>query len=215
MDGDAGRPYPRRDGKVGLYTFEKMWDNGFRQITSGAKPIESAKDMDGLKIRVPVSPLSISMFKALSASPTSLQFSEVYSALQTASSMRRKIRCRSSRSPSSTRCRSTAPSATTSGTASGSSPTAGPGKPCPADLKTIVANAINDAGLKQRDDIKAFNATVQSDLRPRALRSPSRRPIPSAPSCATPDSTASGKAASATRPGGCSKAPSASWPERR
>ena len=39
--------------------------------------------MDGLKIRVPVSPLSISMFKGLGASPTSLQFSEVYSALQT------------------------------------------------------------------------------------------------------------------------------------
>ena len=43
----------------------------------------TAKDMDGLKIRVPVSPLSISMFKALGAAPASLQFSEVYSALQT------------------------------------------------------------------------------------------------------------------------------------
>src|SRR3546814_6664398 len=41
-----------------------------------------SSDLD-LKIRVPVSPLSISMFKALGAAPTSLQFSEVYSALQT------------------------------------------------------------------------------------------------------------------------------------
>ena len=40
--------------------------------------------MDGLKIRVPVSPLSRSRCsRRLAASPTSLQFSEVYSALQT------------------------------------------------------------------------------------------------------------------------------------
>ena len=39
----------------------------------------------------------------------------------------------------------------------------------PGDIKTIVANAINDAGLKQRDDIKTFNATVQSDLQAKGL----------------------------------------------
>src|SRR3546814_14845039 len=60
-----------------------MWDNGFRQMTSSKAPIANASDMDDLKIRVPVSPLSIYMFKALGAAPTSLQFSEVYSALQT------------------------------------------------------------------------------------------------------------------------------------
>jgi TRAP-type C4-dicarboxylate transport system substrate-binding protein len=39
----------------------------------------------------------------------------------------------------------------------------------PADIKTIVANAINDAGMKQRDDIKAFNETVQADLKAKGL----------------------------------------------
>ncbi|KAG0943524.1 hypothetical protein G6F31_014714 [Rhizopus arrhizus] len=39
--------------------------------------------MNGLKIRVPVSSLPISMFKGLGAAPASLQFSEVYSSLQT------------------------------------------------------------------------------------------------------------------------------------
>ena len=39
--------------------------------------------MKGLKIRVPVSPISISMFSGLGAAPASLQFSEVYTALQT------------------------------------------------------------------------------------------------------------------------------------
>ena len=39
----------------------------------------------------------------------------------------------------------------------------------PADLKTIVANAINDAGVKQREDIAKFNATVQADLQSKGL----------------------------------------------
>ena len=39
----------------------------------------------------------------------------------------------------------------------------------PADLRTIVSNAINDAGLKQREDIKTFNATVQADLQSKGM----------------------------------------------
>ena len=62
---------------------EKMWDNGFRQITSSTHPIVNPADLKGFKIRVPVSPLWTSMFQALGASPISINFSEVYSALQT------------------------------------------------------------------------------------------------------------------------------------
>src|SRR5215469_16589568 len=47
------------------------------------KPIQSPGDFRGMKLRVPVSPLWTSMFKALDASPASINFSEVYSALQT------------------------------------------------------------------------------------------------------------------------------------
>ena len=39
----------------------------------------------------------------------------------------------------------------------------------PADLKTIVSNAINDAALKQREDIRKFNDTVQADLQAKGL----------------------------------------------
>ncbi len=83
MDGALGAHVRAAISKVNLFAFEKIWDNGFRQMTSSKGAITTAKDMDGLKIRVPVSPLSISMFKGLGASPASLQFSEVYSALQT------------------------------------------------------------------------------------------------------------------------------------
>jgi tripartite ATP-independent transporter DctP family solute receptor len=61
----------------------KMWDNGFRQITASSKPINSAADLSGFKIRVPVSPIWVSLFKAFGAAPASLNFSELYTALQT------------------------------------------------------------------------------------------------------------------------------------
>jgi tripartite ATP-independent transporter DctP family solute receptor len=83
MDGDLGTYVRGQIDKAGLYTFERIWDNGFRQITSSTKPILTPDDLRNFKIRVPVSPLWTSMFKALDASPTSINVSEVYSALQT------------------------------------------------------------------------------------------------------------------------------------
>jgi tripartite ATP-independent transporter DctP family solute receptor len=83
MDGALGAHVRAAIAQRRLYAFEKMWDNGFRQTTSSKAPVKSAADMEGLKIRVPVSSLPISMFKGLGAAPASLQFSEVYSSLQT------------------------------------------------------------------------------------------------------------------------------------
>lgn len=83
MDGKLGAYVRAAMLKAGLESFDKMWDNGFRETTSSTRAIANAADMHGLKIRVPVSPLSIDMFKGLGAAPTSLQFSEVYSSLQT------------------------------------------------------------------------------------------------------------------------------------
>ena len=83
MDGDLGAYVRAAIGKVNLHVFDRCLDNGYRNITSSTRPINSAADLKGFKIRVPVSPLWTSMFKALEASPASINFSEVYSALQT------------------------------------------------------------------------------------------------------------------------------------
>lgn len=83
MDGDVGALIRSALSDTGLFVFEKMFDNGFRQITSGSKPIERPGDLKGLSIRVPPSPLSTSLFKAFGAAPQSLSFGEVYTALQT------------------------------------------------------------------------------------------------------------------------------------
>src|SRR6201985_1945522 len=83
MDGDLGAYVRKEVAKANIVAFEKIWDNGFRQTTSSTKPITGPGDYKGFKIRVPVSPLWHSMFKALDAAPASINFNEVYSALQT------------------------------------------------------------------------------------------------------------------------------------
>ncbi|MEP9375355.1 TRAP transporter substrate-binding protein [Aquabacter sp. CN5-332] len=169
MDGKVGAHVREAISKVNLYAFEKMWDNGFRQMTTSGRPIETAKDMANLKIRVPVSPLSISMFKALDAAPASLQFSEVYTALQT-----KVVDAQENPLPiiQVAKLYEVQKSCAVSNhiwdgfwfIANGRA-----WRALPPDLQKIVADAINDAGVKQREDIKALNATVQKDLESKGL----------------------------------------------
>jgi TRAP-type transport system periplasmic protein len=83
MDGDLGKAVRASFAKSNLYAFEKVWDNGFRQITSGTKPINTPQDLKGFKIRVPVAPIQVALFRGLGASPVSLPLKEAYSSLQT------------------------------------------------------------------------------------------------------------------------------------
>jgi tripartite ATP-independent transporter DctP family solute receptor len=83
MDGKLGDHLRDAVRKAGLVAFDKNWDNGFRHFISGPKPLNTPEDLKGFKIRVPVGPLWTSTFEALGASPTSINFSELYSALQT------------------------------------------------------------------------------------------------------------------------------------
>ena len=83
MDGELGNFVRAEIEKVGLVPMKRMWDNGFRQVTSSTRPITTPADLSGFKIRVPVSPIWVSLFKAFGASPASINFSELYSALQT------------------------------------------------------------------------------------------------------------------------------------
>lgn len=83
MDGDLGTHIRAGVNKAGLQILDRVWDNGFRQITSNGKQINSPEDLKGFKIRVPASQLWVSMFKAFNAAPTALNSSELYAALQT------------------------------------------------------------------------------------------------------------------------------------
>ena len=83
MDGALGAHVRQAIAGVGLIAFEKMWDNGFREITNSVRAIATPADLSGLKMRVPPSPITTSLFKGLGASATPIDFGEVYTALQT------------------------------------------------------------------------------------------------------------------------------------
>jgi tripartite ATP-independent transporter DctP family solute receptor len=65
-------------GLIGL----AFWENGFRHVTNSRRPINTATDIAGLKLRVIQNPLFIDTFTALGANALPLPFPEVYTALE-------------------------------------------------------------------------------------------------------------------------------------
>ena len=59
-----------------------FWGSGFKDITTGKKPIRTPDDLKGMKIRVMPSPLLSAQYEAWGASPTPIDFKELYTALQ-------------------------------------------------------------------------------------------------------------------------------------
>ncbi|AIY05686.1 putative TRAP-type C4-dicarboxylate transport system, periplasmic component [Planococcus sp. PAMC 21323] len=90
---DDTKKWEKLNGEVGrelLDTFEgsniyglAFYDSGERSFYNSVKPIETPSDMEGLQIRVQNSDLAIDIIEALGASATPMEYSEVYSALQT------------------------------------------------------------------------------------------------------------------------------------
>jgi TRAP-type transport system periplasmic protein len=83
IDGELGDFVRAQAEKSNMICMKRAYDHGFRQITGSHKAINSPADLRGFKIRLPVAPMPISLFKHMGASPTAINFSEVYSALQT------------------------------------------------------------------------------------------------------------------------------------
>lgn len=84
MDGGVGDIVREAIARTGVVPLGKVWDNGFRQITSSSsRQLNGVDDLKGFKIRVPVTALLTSLFSGLGALPSSISYSELYSALQT------------------------------------------------------------------------------------------------------------------------------------
>lgn len=83
MDGELGAYIRAQIAKTPIMTVSKIWDNGFRHVTSSGREIRTPDDLKNFKIRVPPAPILTSLFKALEAGPAPINFNEVYSALQT------------------------------------------------------------------------------------------------------------------------------------
>jgi tripartite ATP-independent transporter DctP family solute receptor len=81
MDGALGALVRTAIEGLGLHVFEKMWDNGYHQMTSGSHAITEPGDLKGFKLRAPGHPMVGSIFKALGADPIAIDAGEVYGAL--------------------------------------------------------------------------------------------------------------------------------------
>ncbi len=82
LDGPVGRQVMDKleeKGLVGLV----YWENGFRNVTNSARPIEKLEDFEGIKLRVMPNPVFIDTFKRMGANAVPLPFSELFTALET------------------------------------------------------------------------------------------------------------------------------------
>jgi len=164
MDGDLGTYVRAQISKAGLVAMDKIWDNGFRQITTSTKPIQTPDDLTNLKIRVPPSPLLTSMFKALGAGPTTINFSEVYSSLQTkvADGQENPLAIIATAKLYEVQKYCSLTNHMWDGFWFLANRRAW--EKLPANIKEIVAKNINEAGLAERDDVAKLNASLQEDL---------------------------------------------------
>jgi tripartite ATP-independent transporter DctP family solute receptor len=169
MDGAVGNHIRRAIEKINLVPFETVWDNGFRQITTSTKPIVTPDDLKNFKIRVPVVPLWVSMFKSLGAAPVSLPLSEAYQALQTkvADGQENPLALIESAKFYEVQKFCSLTNHAWDGfwfVASGKTwPTV------PPDLQKVIAKHINAAAKKQREDIAKANVDLQKALERKGL----------------------------------------------
>jgi len=90
---DRSQAYHVLDGEIGQSVGKALADKGFvllgyyeagvRNVLNNQKPITSLTDFKGMKIRVIPSSINIDTFRALGANPVPLNYSELYTALQT------------------------------------------------------------------------------------------------------------------------------------
>jgi tripartite ATP-independent transporter DctP family solute receptor len=169
MDGDLGAFVRREVAKANIIAFEKIWDNGFRQTTSSTRPINGPEDYKGFKIRVPVSPLWTSMFKAFDAAPASINFNEVYSALQTriVEGQENPLALISTAKLYEVQKYCSLTNHMWDGYWFLANRRAL--EALPAEVRTVVEKNVNAAALKARADTEKLNATVREELAGKGL----------------------------------------------
>ena len=81
IDSTGGAYYAERLAAKGI-TYIGSFHNGFRQLTNSKTIVDDPSDLKNLKIRVPGSEVYMGFFRALGADPTSMSWSEVFTAIQ-------------------------------------------------------------------------------------------------------------------------------------
>jgi tripartite ATP-independent transporter DctP family solute receptor len=81
MDGAIGAELAEKAAQQGLILL--AWaENGFRHTTNSVRPVKSAEDLKGLKLRTMENAVHMQAFRALGAFPEPIAFTELYAALE-------------------------------------------------------------------------------------------------------------------------------------
>jgi tripartite ATP-independent transporter DctP family solute receptor len=83
MDGALGATVREALDKGGFYCQPLCFEQGFRQLTTRRRKVMNVADVRNLKLRLPIGPVWTSLWVDLGAAPTSIDISELYTALQT------------------------------------------------------------------------------------------------------------------------------------
>lgn len=169
MDGELGSHIRAEIDKTSIFTVSKIWDNGFRHITSSGREIRSPADLKGFKMRVPPAPPLTSLFQALEAAPSPINFNEVYTALQT------KV-VEGQENPlaitATARLYEVQKSCSLTGHVWDGYWVLGNKRSfrrLPADLQQVIQRELDKAATEQRADVAKLNSTLTSELKAKGV----------------------------------------------
>jgi TRAP-type C4-dicarboxylate transport system substrate-binding protein len=165
LDGGAGGLVRAQiTERLGLVAMDRCWDFGFRQITTGDKVVTSAADMAGLRVRTPPETDFIGLFQALKVLPMAIPLAALVQALGSRAADGQDSVLPLVRAAGLFRVQSHC--ALTNHVWDGEwiCVSGRSWSKLPANLRDIVAAALNEGALRQRQDTAAADVTMQQGL---------------------------------------------------
>ncbi len=165
LDGDIGG-YIRAQMKelLGLVAMERCWDFGFHQVTTSGKVIQSPADMAGLRLRTPPEPDYITLFQALKALPVTMPISALEPALRANAIDGQESILPLIDADGLFRVQSVCSLTNHVWDGEWICVSGKSWAKLPAKLQDIVAAAMNESGLHQRQDMADANGKIHQDL---------------------------------------------------
>jgi TRAP-type C4-dicarboxylate transport system substrate-binding protein len=171
MDGTVGSGL--RDllrDRLGLIAMSRCWDFGFRQVTTSGKPIQVAGDIAGFRLRTPAEADFINLFQALKAVPIGLPLNNLGQALKSHVVDGQEGMLALAKVAKLYEVQATC--ALTNHVWDGQwvCVSAKSWARLPGPLRDVVAAALDESGLRQRQDIATAAAQFQKDLEALGMR---------------------------------------------
>ena len=153
----------------GIYAFRRWFDNGFHHLTARTKPIRSADDLIGLKIRTPVQTMTVDFFETLGAKPMRFPLSQLYEVLknQTADAQTDPLGLTLLMKLYEVQTYLSLTNHWWSGFTLVANAQAW--KALPPDLQAIIEKHAETAALAQRQDLDTFNAAALGALKEKGM----------------------------------------------